>query len=141
MTHSNVIYWLLLSNDLSIVRVLELDFFSAYTEPALIQKTIESLIITITTTPTTALPSSLLSNSCSNSSMPTRIFHDEDGIIRDEQEEEGCERHNIRSRWIEEEEEDEIIAVSASASKPASIEDDGRHDEILCDTTDHYSKS
>ena len=31
--------------------------------------------------------------------MPTRIFHDEDGIIRDEQEEEGCERHHIRSRW------------------------------------------
>ena len=39
--------------------------------------------------------------------MPTRIFHDEDGIIRVEQEEEGCERHHIRSKWIEEEEEDE----------------------------------
>ena len=74
--------------------------------------------------------------------MPTRIFHDEDGIIRDEQEEEECERHHVRSRWVEEEEEeDEIIAVSASASKPASIEDDGRHDEILSDATDHYSKS
>ena len=79
--------------------------------------------------------------------MPTRIFHEVDGIIRDEQEEEGCERHHVRSRWVEEEEEeeDEIIAVSASASasasKPASIEDDGRHDEILYDATDHYSKS
>jgi hypothetical protein len=46
--------------------------------------------------------------------MPTRIIHDEDGIIRNEQEEEGCERHHIRSKWIGEEEEEEDSSISIS---------------------------